>query len=269
MKFRIGSNVIVIFLSFCLIIFISCKKIIINDPNDLKDVLKEGRLKVITDKSIFGFEIEGDSIYGFQYEMIKAFADSLGVELQISEQNNIAESLLSLENGENDIIASVIPVIPEYNQFISFSETILTARLMLVQRVINDTVTDKNVLKQSDLANDTIYLPTNSPYIMRIKNLSDEIAELIHIKEMDNVNNEDLIRMVSEGKIKNTICQDKFTKRYKTLYSNLDFSLPLGFNQNYSWVVNKNSTYLLEKLNSFLNEFIGSKDYWNLYNKYY
>ncbi len=269
MNFRLGFKIIVIFLLLGLVVFSSCKKIEIKKPHDLMDVLKEGRLAVITDSSSLGFEFTGDSISGFQYEIIKAFADSLGVELQIAEQNDMAEAIQSLETGECDIIANIIPMTTEHNKLLSFSETLLTASQILVQRIGNDTVPNSMIKSQSELANDTIYLPANSPYKMRIEHLSDEIAEMIYVQEIENVSNEDLIQMVSEGKIKNTICPDQFALKYKTKYPNLDFSLSLGFNQNYSWAVHKSSTRLLEKLNTFLKDFIGTTDYWNLYRKYY
>lgn len=269
MNFKSVLHILTIFLLFGLVIFSSCKKLKIENPHDLKDVLKEGRLAVITDSSSLGFEFIGDSISGFQYEIIKAFADNLGVELQISEQNDMAEAIKGLEKGECDIIAHFIPITTEHSDVLSFTESLFTSRQMLVQRIANDSVSSKFILTQTDLANDTIFLPANSPYKMRIKHLSDEIAETIHVEELNNVSIEDLIQMVSEGKIKNTICPYQFAKKYQKKYQNIDISLPLGFSQNYGWAVHKNSNHLLEKLNNFLTDFIGSSDYWDLYRKYY
>ena len=269
MNFKLKYKIVSVFLLLVFIIFSSCNKISINDPHDLKDVLKKGRLAVLTDSSSLGFEFIGDSIYGFQYEIIKAFADSLGVELQIGVKYDLKEAIKSVENGEYDVIANIIPVTTEYSEVLSFTESLFTSRQMLVQRIANDSVKSKFISTQNDLANDTIFLPANSPYLLRIKHLSDEIAEKIIVEEMKNVGVEDLIQMVSEGKIKNTICPDQFAKKYLKKYPNLDITLPLGFSQNYSWAVNKNSIHLLEKLNSFLTDFIGSSDYWILYRKYY
>ena len=61
--------------------------------HDLEDVVDSGRLIVVTDSSSIGFAVNKDSVYGFQYEIIKAFADSLGVELEISEQNDVHKSI--------------------------------------------------------------------------------------------------------------------------------------------------------------------------------
>ena len=116
--------------------------------------------------------------------------------------------------------------------------------------------------------NDTVFLPLNSPYKMRIKNLSDEIAAQICIVELKNVSTETLVRMVSEGRFKNTICSEELAKKLQKQYPNIDISLALGFNQNHGWLVNINSPQLLEKLNYFLTDFMGSTAYWELYRKY-
>lgn len=78
-----------------------------------------------------------------------------------------------------------------------------------------------------------------------------------------------MVKLVSTGKIKNTVCTEEQGLKLKKLYNNIDISLALGFNQHYSWVVNSKSPLLLEKLNAFLSDFIGSEAYWKLYSKYF
>lgn len=237
--------------------------------HDLSDVIDSGRLSVVTDSSSMGFAVEKDSVYGFQYEIIKAFADSLGVELEISEQNDVKKAIESLKEGEYDIVANLVPMTTELKDGVIFSKTIMSSRQVLVQRIPADSLQQIPVKKQYELANDTIYLPYNSVYKMRIKNLADEIADSIHILEIKNVSTETMVRMVSQGKIKNTICSAQLAEKLKRQYPNIDISLPLGFTQEHGWVLNSKSALLAEKLNEFLSDFVGSSAYWELYRKYY
>ena len=78
-----------------------------------------------------------------------------------------------------------------------------------------------------------------------------------------------MVRMVSCGQIKYTICNEQFARKLKLKYPNIDVSLPIGFAQQQAWVVHPKSPRLLEKLNEFLDDFIGSSAYWNIYRKYY
>jgi membrane-bound lytic murein transglycosylase MltF len=237
--------------------------------HDLPSIIESGRLSVLTDSSRLGFSVIGDSVSGFQYEIIKAFADSLGLELAITEENDFNACLKQLESGDYDVIASFIPITTEWQNEVLFTIPLLTSRQVLVQRYSNDSTKSIGITNQLQLANDSIYIPFNSPYKLRLKNLSDEIAEDINIFEIKNVSSEQLVRLVSEAKIKYTICDEQFARRLKLQFNNIDISLPLSFEQHSAWVVHPNSTLLHERLNAFLKDFIGSSAYWEIYRRYY
>ena len=240
-----------------------------NRIHDLPGIIKSGRLTVLTDSSSTGFSVKNDSIFGFQYEIVKAFADSLGIELVISEQNDLKTGIQGLKNGDYDIIASFIPITTELKKDASFTIPLITSRQVLVQRLNTDSVQKKHITKHSQLANDTIYIPENSPFKMRLVHLSDEIASPIYIIEMKNINPEQMAHLVAIGKIKYTICDEQIAQKLKKIYPILDVSIPIGFAQQEAWIVNPKSKKLLQKLNEFLNDFIGSSAYWTLYQQYY
>lgn len=237
--------------------------------HDLPTIMESGRLAVLTDSSRMGFSTKGDSVFGFQYEIVKAFADTLGLELVISEVNDLASCMKDLKSGNYDIIASIIPQTTEWKEEALFTKSLFTARQMLVQRLMSDSSKAKTINNHIDLANDTICVPKNSPFKMRLEHLSDEIANPIYILEIKDKSTEQMVQMVSRGQIKFTICDELFAQRLKVQYPNIDVSFPIGFEQKQAWAVHKNSPLLLEKLNSFLDDFIGSSEYWKIYRKYY
>jgi len=240
-----------------------------NKIHDLPGIIKSGRLSVLTDSSSIGFSVKGDSVSGFQYEIVKAFADSLGLELVISEKNDLKACMEGLSTGDYDIIANLVPVTTEWGKNVSFTIPFFTSREVLVQRVSTGSSVSKLVLKHSQLANDTIYIPVNSPFKMRLKHLSNEIADSIHIIELKNRSSEQMVHLVASGKIRFTICNEQFAQKLKLKYPNIDVSLPIGFAQQQAWVVHPKSPKLLGRLNEFLDDFIGSSAYWNIYRKYY
>lgn len=240
-----------------------------NKIHDLPGIIKSGRLSVLTDSSSLGFSVKGDTVSGFQYEIIKAFADTLGVELVISEKNDLHACMEGISNGDYDVIANLVPVTTEWSKNASFTIPFFTSREVLVQRIQGESANLHYIKKQNELANDTIYIPVNSPFKMRLKHLSNEIAEPIHILEMKNKSSEQMVRLVACGKIKYTICNEQFAQKLKLKFPNIDVTLPIGFAQQQAWVVHPNSPLLLEKLNEFLDDFIGSSAYWNIYRKYF
>ncbi|HEY6914285.1 MAG TPA: transporter substrate-binding domain-containing protein, partial [Paludibacter sp.] len=112
-KVLIGLGVVVLFLLVEIFVFVRHKQ---NKIHDLPAILESGRLAVLTDSSRLGFSVKGDSVYGFQYEIVKAFADTLGVELVITEESNLKTCMEGLKNGDYDIIASFIPVTTEWKK---------------------------------------------------------------------------------------------------------------------------------------------------------
>lgn len=240
-----------------------------NKTHDLPSIMDSGRLSVLTDSSSLGFSLKGDSVFGFQYEIVKAFADTLGLELLVTQQSDLKKCLNEIENGDYDIIANLVPITSQWSQRAAFSVPFTQSRPMLIQHLSNDSTDKKIITSQMQLAGDSVYLPLNSPYKMRMENLAEEIADTIFIFEVKNMNTEQLVRLVAEKKLKYTICDEQLARILKLKYPSIDISLPIGFEQQLAWIVHPKSVLLLEKLNAFLADFIGSSAYWDIYRKYY
>lgn len=248
--------------------FFSILYTVFNDRStrDMDEIINSGRIRVVTDNSTLGFKMEKDSVYGFQYEIVKAFASKLGLELEISENDNAEASINGLLNGDYDIVAAFIPVTTEYKDKVLFSKSLQVDRQILVQRKDDSTLF---ISKQYELANDTIFLPKNSPYKMMIANLSNQIADTIYVSELKNTIPEVAVKMVADGIIPYTICPERCAPKMIKLFPNLDISIPIGFQQSTAWVLPKNATQLQLRLNEFLFEFVGSSEYWEIYQKYF
>jgi len=263
-KIQIGIVVLIVIVGIIVVVHVKRTRI-----HDLPGILKSGRLSVLTDSSSIGFSKKGDSISGFQYEIVKAFADTLGLELVIAKQNDLKTSMEGLINGDYDLIANFTPVTTEWKNDVLFSNPFFTSRQVLVQQIQTDSVKTKKITKQTDLANETIYVRVNSPFKMRLNHLSNEIASPINIVELKNKNTEQLVQLVALGKIKYTICDEQYAQSLKLKYPNIDISIPIGFQQQQAWAVYSKSPKLLAELNDFLSDFIGSTAYWKIYRKYY
>ena len=265
-RIQIGMILAGLVILFTIIIWVRHNR---SQIHDLPSIVESGRLSVLTDSSRMGFSTKGDSVYGFQYEIVKAFADSLGLELVVTEKSDISECVEDLKSGDYDIIANFIPITTEWKKEVLYTVPLFTSRQVLVQKSAKDSAKSKVISSHFQLANDTIYIPYHSPYKMRLNHLSDEIASPIHILEVKDLSSEQMVRLVSRGKIKYTICDEQIAQKLKLEYPNIDVSFPIGFEQQQAWVVHLKSPLLQAKLNDFLQDFIGSSEYWNIYRKYY
>ncbi|MDR1653796.1 MAG: transporter substrate-binding domain-containing protein [Prevotellaceae bacterium] len=231
----------------------------------LKKAIRHNTLIVVIDSGQPLYTERYDSIFGLQYEIVRTFADSAKMELDVLRKNDLKQSIDLLRARKCDIVAVPIPTTTEYIDHVAFTVPLLFERQVLVQR--KDSV-GQVLKKQYELANDTIMLPTNSPQIQRIRNLSDEIADTIFISEIPNLSPEQLVAEVANGTYKYTICNERLAKKMQKQFDNIDCSMPVGFVQSYSWAVNIENQKLLTKLNNFLETFIKSDTYKAIHEKY-
>ncbi|MEA4904317.1 MAG: transporter substrate-binding domain-containing protein, partial [Petrimonas sp.] len=79
-------------------------------PRDFPEIIKSGKLNIVTDYNPVGYRVSGDSISGFQYELIKALERDWKLKANIFLENSLDENLQGLEQGKYDIVARNIPV---------------------------------------------------------------------------------------------------------------------------------------------------------------
>jgi len=102
--------------------------------------------------------------------------------------------------------------------------------------------------------------------------LSEEIGGEIIINIVSNEKEtEDLIKEVSDGKIKYTVADENIALINKSYYPDIDIKTPISFPQRIAWAVRPNAPLLLSKINSWIKKMRAAKDpsYYVIYNKYY
>ena len=230
---------------------------------DFSAIQKSGRITVVTDSSSMGFSVSKEGVSGYNYEIIKAFANKYGLELIISQSNNTENGIDELLSGEAQVLVHYIPSNKENLQRLLLTKPILNTALVLVQKTDST-----NIHSQLEMSGDTVFVAEGSVFIPRIKNLAEEISSEIKIVELKNKSLEQMVEMVARGQIKNTVCPEQLAIIYTSRFGNLNISLPVGFQQEYAWAVHPLSIALGDTLNNFLNEYIGSSEYWEMFLKY-
>ncbi len=140
---------------------------------------------------------------------------------------------------------------------------------MLVQRkkVEGDSVPFIN--NQLDLAKKTLYTVENSPALLRIENLSNEIGDTIYTKEIEKYGSEQLMALVAHKEIDYAVCDENVARALVDSFPQLDINTQISFTQLCTWAVNKKSQQLADSLNSWLDSFMKTTEFEELYNNYY
>ena len=249
-------NIIFIFgISICsfLVYLIACNISTKEIPiRDYPEIQASGVLNIVMEYNSVDYYVSGDSISGIQYELANYVQECSGLTVKIYLENNLEVSFEKLQNNEYDIIAQNIPITNESKKDLSFSIPIAKNKQVLIQRklVENDTIPFIN--NQIDLGNKTIYVAKNSPAILRLKNLAEEIAESIFIEEIEDYTAEHLIYMVHAKNIDYAVVDQEIALKNSTLFPEIDFQTEISFTQLQAWAVRKNAPILLDSLNVWL-----------------
>ncbi len=101
-----------------------------------------------------------------------------------------------------------------------------------------------------------VFVEKDSRYLRRLENLNDEIGGGIIIKEVDadSLITEDLIKLVSDGKIPLTVVDSDIARLNSTYYPDLDVDLAVSFPQRASWAVAPDKEQLAKEIDDWFAE---------------
>lgn len=244
---------------------------------DLAEIKKRGKLVAITDYSSTSYFIYRGTPMGYEYELLNKFAQHLGVKLEIIIARNLDEIFDMLKRGEGDIIAYSLTVTKQRREKVAFTTHHNMVRQVLVQRKPDNWrqmklhQIDRQLIQSPiDLAGKTVHVRLNTSYHDRLVNLQNEIGDSINIVTVaGDVETEQLITEVAEGKIDYTVADENIAMLNATYYRNLDISVPISFPQRIAWAVRHESVDLLEEVNTWIAQAKRKPDYNVIYNKYY
>jgi membrane-bound lytic murein transglycosylase F len=213
--------------------------------DDLPEIRKRGKLIALTGYSPTGYFVYKGTPMGFEHDLLQLFARELNLDLEIVIVNDMNEIVDRLNRGEEDLIADNLAITKERDAVVDFSHPLMTTRQVLVQRKpgnwrrISEENLDRSLIRNPiDLIGKSIHVRRGSAFYSRLKNLSEEIGGDINIiEEPGDIETEELITMVSEGKIPYTIADETTAMLYEVYYPNIDIKTPISFEQRIAWVV--------------------------------
>ncbi len=242
----------------------------------LDSIKSRGYLTAIMDNSTTSLFLYRGQPLGFEYELISQFAESMGVELRFLFTRNLEEGFEMLNEGKGDILAHNLTITYERREIINFSDPHYEVRQMLIQRNPDGwrkmklhEIENQLIRNPLDLGNKEVHVRSGSSYVMRLKNLSNEIGQKILIIEESDLETEDFIEMVAHGEINYSVADENIVNVFSRYYSNVDMETAISFPQQIAWGLRKNSDTLKMAINEWLAQMKSGPDYNVLYNKYF
>ena len=121
-------------------------------PRDYAEIAANGTLRAATEYNSISFYVDGDTLSGFHYELIEAFARDHSLQVAITPEMSFNERLEGLAEGRYDVIAYGLLATSELKDSLLLTAPIVLNRQVLVQRKMDSPDDSLFVRSQLDLA---------------------------------------------------------------------------------------------------------------------
>jgi membrane-bound lytic murein transglycosylase F len=227
----------------------------------VQDTSGREEIVLITRPNSSSYYHYGGKAMGFDHDLAKAFALSIGARLRviIPEPGEMVSGLLS---GRGDIIAANIVMTSRRKELMAFSDPLGSVQMQLVAH--RNTL---DIASIDDLKGRTVYVRAGT-------DLEEELMSLkrrgydFHIDPCAQ-STEELLRMVNDREIELTVAHSNLALLSRRYYPNAEALFPLTLPLPVGWAVRNTDRRLLAQLNAFLQNARESGLIADIHNTYY
>jgi membrane-bound lytic murein transglycosylase F len=162
-------------------------------PTQLEKVLKTGELRVISSNGPTTYYEGSNGLTGFEYSLVKGFADSLGVKLVIEDQADLDQLLDAVSRQNAHLAAAGLTPLESRANKVTFA----TPFMQVTQQLVYN---KRLPLPASieDLRSKEVLVVANSTHAERFKTLQSQFPEL-QWRAVINAEMIDLLEMINKG----------------------------------------------------------------------
>lgn len=212
------------------------------DSSVVSALINKDSLRVATVSSSTSYFIYKDEQLGYEYELAKLLAKTLGKAMKVVVAPNTAALFQMLDSALVDLVITPQAVTVSAQKHYLFCGPEEISGQVLVQR------NDKGLQVKSvtDLIGKKVTVMARSRFADRLQHLSKEVGGGIDsvIISDEALSAEDLIGKVVDHSIDYTFADEQIARIARTYYHNIDISVNVGFGQRLRWVVRKDNECL-------------------------
>ena len=210
-------------------------------------------LRVVTLSGATTFFIYRDEPMGYQYELVRLFAESHKLPLKLYVTHSMEEAEAMVEQGRVDLCITPQAMTHSAKERLRFAGPEVMTGLVLVQRKAKAGDSIPYIHDVAALLGKELTVMAGSRAEERIKRLEEQLGGKILMHEItaDTISTEDLIAQVASREINYTIADADLAKLSKTYYPQLDISLEVGFAQRLRWFVSPKAIGLADALDKW------------------
>lgn len=216
-------------------------------PSVLEQVLEIGELRVVSRDSPTSYTIGPKGPTGPEYDLAKAFAEELGVELVIDAVESVSEILPKLLSGDAHMAAAGLSITESRREHLNFGHPYKSVNVHLVYKL-----GDGKPRSIEDVLDRSIEVVASSSHVDLLSSLKTAYPELTWTENAD-VEFADLLAKVAMDEIDLTVADSPDFNIQRHFYPNLRVALDLEIGDPIAWAFPKETgDSLLARADEFL-----------------
>ena len=229
----------------------------LGDPDKgtlLGDVKARGVLRVATINSPTTYYQGREGPAGIEHDLAQAYADTLGVTVEMVVKDTLAEVLDAADSGEADIAAAGLTISDDKLLFRRFAPAYDSVSEVVVCREGDPAPADLDTLAISE-----IVVAEASSYAATLRNLEAE-GRSVRWREEPGSSVEHLLGAVSDGAVDCTLADDRQFALSHRYYQHLERAVTLPVERRLAWAVGEGRTWRSTSLENSLRRWFESTE---------
>lgn len=207
----------------------------VNTPTQLEAIKERGVLRVATRNSPMTYYIDKGQPAGFEYELAKAFADHLGVRLELILPTTFADLFTSIRERNAHIAAANLTVSEKRRKQFIFGPSYRKSAPTVIYRIRQGQSRPSSI---EDLYNSKILVLAGSAQAELLTQLKHDHPQL-EWEESDNDAATDLLDLIQDGSLDFTIMDSTVFDAQRSFYPGLNKGFELEEPQPIAWMLAK------------------------------
>lgn len=205
-------------------------------------------LIVLTRNSPTTYYFDGDQPTGFEYDLVRQYAESRGLRIRVKVAFTLEELIAMLDNREGHLAAAGLTVTPERNQRFLASDAYITQQPLVIYKSGN-----RRPRSREELADRDIVVLAGSSHVETLQELKRRVPT-VRWREIRAADTLELMQLVTDEKAELAVIDSVEFQMQQRLYPRLVAALELEGQEDIVWYApnTEGATDFIHDINAFL-----------------
>ncbi len=213
---------------------------------DLDGIKEKKVIRMITRNNALTYYIYRGTPVGFEYEIMKKFADEEGLRLEVVLPPGHSELIPWLNDGRADVVAAAMTMTDERKK-----EAAFTVPYNYVREIVVVRGKDKSIKSPADLRGKTVHVRKSSSFYESLMALKKKGLDFEIVQLPEDMETEDILDGLADGRWDISVSDSNLLEMERDKGKDLKAAFTLK-KQGIGWAVRKGDVKLLAALNTFI-----------------